>query len=192
LVRKGSEHKLPAGCEAITGKPFDAHSFEKYISPSDIFVQLLGVSHPSPKKKELFKTIDLVSVKESVKACTAAGAKYFIYVSVAQTPTSIMKDFQSIRAEAESIVRNSKMNVTFIRPWYVVGPGHYWPLIFFPVFKLLEIIPFTKEKAKRLSLITLNQMLDALIYAIENPNEGIRIIEIEDIKSLKFKVNHEF
>jgi len=182
LVRKGSEHRLPAGCEVVTGNPFDAFTFEKYISPSDIFVQLLGVPHPSPKKKKLFKTIDLASVKESVKACSASGIKYFIYVSVAQTPTNIMRDFQLIRAEAEEIIKQSGMNTTFIRPWYVVGPGHYWPLLLLPVFKLLEIIPSTKTKAKKLALININQMLNALIFAIEHPNEGIRIIEIEEMK----------
>jgi uncharacterized protein YbjT (DUF2867 family) len=183
LIRKGSECKLPAGCEFITGNPFDASTFEKYISPSDVFVQLLGVSHPSPKKKKLFKTIDLASVKESVKACSASGVKYFIYVSVAQTSTRIMKDYQNVRAEGEKIISNSKMNATFIRPWYVVGPGHYWPILLRPVFKLLEIIPSTNEKAKKLSLINLNQILDALMFSIENPNEGTRIIEIGDIKS---------
>ncbi|MEP7167917.1 MAG: hypothetical protein ABI855_00965 [Bacteroidota bacterium] len=95
-----------------------------------------------------------------------------------------MKEYQEVRAEAEKIIIQSGINVTFIRPWYVIGPGHYWPLIFFPVLKLLEIIPSTKEKAKKPSLINLNQMLDALIYAIENSNEGIRIIEIEDMKKM--------
>ena len=81
MIRKGSEGKLPEGCEFITGNPFDASTFEKYISPSDIFVQLLGVLHPTPKKKKLFKTIDLASVKESVKACSVTGVRYFIYVN---------------------------------------------------------------------------------------------------------------
>ncbi|MEP7167918.1 MAG: NAD(P)H-binding protein [Bacteroidota bacterium] len=67
LIRKGSMSKLPTGCEVITVNVFDAITFEKYISSSDIFVQLLGVPHPSPPKKKLFKTIDLASVKESVK-----------------------------------------------------------------------------------------------------------------------------
>ena len=189
LVRKGSEGKLSGGCELIAGDPFDALTFEKYISPSDILVQLLGVPHPSPKKKELFKTIDLASVRESAKGASEAGVKYFVYVSVAQAPTRIMKDYQIARAEGESIIRKTGMNATFIRPWYVVGRGHYWVLLLYPLFKILELIPATKEKAKKLSLITISQMLDALLFAIENPNEGIRIIEIGDIKNnfVKFK-----
>ncbi|HKR03561.1 MAG TPA: hypothetical protein VJY62_02920 [Bacteroidia bacterium] len=38
LIRKGSEGKLPASCEFITGNPSEAPTFEKYISPSHIFV----------------------------------------------------------------------------------------------------------------------------------------------------------
>jgi uncharacterized protein YbjT (DUF2867 family) len=192
LVRKGSEHKLPGECTVIAADPFDAVTFEKYISTSDIFIQLLGVSHPSPAKKELFKTIDFASVKESVNAALSAGVCYFVYVSVAQTPSKIMKDYQAARAVGETIIKSSGMSATFIRPWYVVGPGHYWPLLFFPLFKIMETVPATKEKAKKLSLVYLDQMLDALIFAIENPNAGIRVIEIEDmkngLKNLKSKV----
>src|SRR6266496_1920460 len=71
---------------------------------------------------------------------------------------------------------------TFIRPWYVVGPGHYWPLLFSPLFKILGWIPSTAQKAKALRLVTLKQMLYTLLYAVENPPEtGVNIIEIEEI-----------
>ena len=90
LVRNGSENKLPKGCDYVIANPFDLNSFAKEIPPGSTFIQLLGVSHPGPKKKEQFKTIDLASVKASASAAKEAGVKHFIYVSVAQTPTNIM------------------------------------------------------------------------------------------------------
>ena len=83
LVRKGSEKKLPAGCEVVVANPFEAASFMKDIPADATFVQLLGVPHPGPKKKEQFKTIDLASVKASGIAALHAGVKHFVYVSVA-------------------------------------------------------------------------------------------------------------
>lgn len=186
LVRKGSESKLPAGCNIITANPFDAHSFTKQIPVEAIFIQLLGVPHPGPKKKELFKAIDLASVKASAIAALHAGVKHFIYVSVAQIPTRIMQDYQQCRAEGETAVKATSIPATFIRPWYVIGPGHYWPLCFQPLFKLLEWIPATSVKAKALRLITLQQMLCALVYAVEHPPaEGTVIKEISDIRKMK-------
>ena len=55
LVREGSQNKLPKGCSYIVGNPFDASTFSNDIPASATFVQLLGVSHPKPSKKEQFK-----------------------------------------------------------------------------------------------------------------------------------------
>lgn len=185
LVRKGSESKLPPGCEVVVANPFEAASFMKDIPAGATFVQLLGVPHPGPKKKEQFKTIDLASAKASAIAALHAGVKHFVYVSVAQTPTSIMKDYQECRAEAETTIRATTIPATFIRPWYVIGPGHYWPLLFQPFFKILEWIPYTSAKAKALRVVYLKQMLNALLDAVENdPADGINIVEVEDLRKM--------
>jgi len=72
FVRKGSENKIPVGAKIVIGDPFDVSSFKNQIPEGCVFVQLLGVSHPSPKKKKLFRTIDLASVKTSVDAASLA------------------------------------------------------------------------------------------------------------------------
>src|SRR6476660_3813416 len=153
LVRNGSENKLPKGCDYVIANAFDVASFAAKIPAGSTFIQLLGVPHPGPKKKEQFKTIDLASVKASAIAAKEAGAKHFIYVSVAQSPTKIMRDYQQCRAEGEAHIRSTQIPATFVRPWYVVGPGHYWPLLFLPLFKILEWIPSTSQKAKAVRLI---------------------------------------
>lgn len=178
LVRKGSEHKIPEGCDVITGNPFDASDFAASIPPGSVFVQLLGVSHPGPAKKFLFEQVDYASVKASCEASREAGISHFVYVSVAQTPTTVMKDYQMCRAKCEDQIRQSHLPATFIRPWYIIGPGHYWPLLFYPLMKLMELWPSTSQKAKALRLVYLPQMLDQLEQAIEaDPPEGVRIIE---------------
>jgi uncharacterized protein YbjT (DUF2867 family) len=184
LVRNGSENKLPKGCDYVIANPFNAKSFVSEIPAGATFIQLLGVAHPSPKKKEQFRTIDLASAKASALAAREASIKHFIYVSVAQTPTKIMKDYQQCRAEAEEAIRRTQIPATFIRPWYVTGPGHYWPLLFSPVFKILEWIPSTSQKARALRLVSLKQMLDTLVYAVEHaPQAPLAIFEIEDIRN---------
>jgi uncharacterized protein YbjT (DUF2867 family) len=57
FVRKGSEHKVPAGVQVITADPFDASAFQSYIPKESVFIQLLGVSHPSPKKRSSSKKL---------------------------------------------------------------------------------------------------------------------------------------
>ncbi|HLK28387.1 MAG TPA: NAD(P)H-binding protein [Puia sp.] len=182
LVRKGSENKLQKGAIPVIANAFDASTFQDEIPANAIFVQLLGVPHPGPKKKEFFKSIDLASALASGSAAKYAGVSHFIYVSVAQTNTKIMKDYQECRAAGEAAINESGLSATFIRPWYVIGPNHYWPLLFQPIFKILEFIPKTSQKAKALKLVYLKQMLNALTFAVENPATSIRIIEIDEIR----------
>jgi len=186
LVREQSVNKLPAGCLPVIANPFNPASYVNSIPAGSTFVHLLGVSHPGPKKKLLFYSVDLASLKASVDAAKQAGAKHFVYVSVAQYPTKVMADYQEARRQGEAAVAESGMTYTFIRPWYVVGPGHYWPLLFNPLFKLLELIPATSVQAKSLALVSLKQMLLTLRNVVLNaPVAGKNIIEIADIKKPK-------
>jgi uncharacterized protein YbjT (DUF2867 family) len=183
LARKGSEGKLPAGCEVVAGNALEKETFANLVQPSDTFVQLVGVAHPSPSKVEQFRAIDLVSVRASVAAAAQGGINHFVYVSVAQ-PAPMMKDYVAVRAEGEAFLRESGINVTILRPWYVLGPGHRWPYALLPVYKICELLPPTREGARRLGLVTLQHMLSALVKAVENPAEGIRLVEVPEIRRL--------
>lgn len=182
LVRKGSEHKVPAGAETVIGNPFDASTFQQYIPKGSIFIQLLGVAHPSPKKAKQFREIDLRSVKASADAAAWAGVSHFIYVSVAMSPSKLMQAYQEVRKEGEGYCLSKKLNCTFIRPWYVLGPGHWWPLILLPFYGLAELIPSWRKQARAKRLVTIKQMLNTLIIAVSDEPLPIRIYEIKDIR----------
>lgn len=181
LTRKESAHKLPQGCIPVFGNALDKSTFADQTQPADAFVQLVGVAYPSPSKGKEFRSIDLVSGRESVAAASAAGIKHFVYVSVAH-PAPMMKDYIAVRTEVESMIRSSGMNATILRPWYVLGPGHRWPCMLIPAYWIAEIIPATRESLQRLGLVTLAQMLKALVNAVENPAEGMRILEAPQIR----------
>jgi len=182
LVRQGSEPRLPRGCEAVIGDALDASSFADKVHPSDTFVQLVGVPHPSPAKAAEFRSIDLASVRASVSAAAGAGVTHFVYVSVAQ-PSPVMKAYQTVRAEGERMIRDTGLDATILRPWYVLGPGHRWPYALIPMYWLFERLPGTRETALRLGLVTLEDMVAALLQSVESPPGQIRILEVPAIRS---------
>jgi uncharacterized protein YbjT (DUF2867 family) len=182
LVRKGSESKLPRGCEAVQGDPLDESSFAGRVAPSDTFVQLVGVPRPSPAKAKQFREIDLVSGRASVAAARAAGVAHFVYVSVAQ-PAPVMKAYWEARAEVEGLLRESGVRATVLRPWYVLGPGHRWPYLLKPFYYVCERLPSTRETALRLGFVTHAQMTDALVRAVEDPAEDFRVLTVPDIRA---------
>jgi uncharacterized protein YbjT (DUF2867 family) len=181
LVRKGSEHKIAAGCEGVTGNPLDAATYLQLVPPAESFVHLVGVGHPNPSKSAEFRDIDLASARAGVAAAVAAGVKHFVYVSVAH-PAPVMRDYIAARTEGESIVRESGLNATILRPWYVLGPGRRWPIVLTPVYKIMERIPGKRETALRLGLVTLSQMVSAMANAVEQPAQGVRVLEVPEIR----------
>ncbi len=181
LARHGSEHKLPHGCKVIPGDALDKNSFVSRIAPAETFVQLIGVTHPNPAKKDEFRSVDLSAARVAIEAAREAGIRHFVYVSVAQ-PAPVMKFYVAVRAEAEKMIRESGMNATILRPWYVLGPGRRWPLVLKPMYWLMEHIPATRESAQRLGLVTLEQMVGALVRSIENPAQGVRILGVREIR----------
>lgn len=181
LVRQGSEGKLPPGCEVVVGDPLSAVSFLQSVAPADTFVQLVGITHPNPAKAEQFRAIDRTSGFAGLEAAVGAGIRHFVYVSVAQ-PAPIMRSYIAARAEVEQRIRASGVSATILRPWYVLGPGRRWPMVLKPLYALLEFLPPTRSSALRLGLLTSSQMTAALVQAVENPPEGVRVLEVPQIR----------
>ncbi|MCA1617805.1 MAG: NAD(P)H-binding protein [Acidobacteria bacterium] len=182
LVRRGSEGKLPRGCEAVAGDPLDDSTLAASVPPSETFVQLVGVPRPSPAKARQFREIDLVAGHASVAAARAAGVRHFVYVSVAQ-PAPVMKAYQAVRAEVESLLKDSGLRATVLRPWYVLGPGHRWPLVLRPFYYVCERLPRTRETALRLGFVTHEEMTAALVRAVEDPAGNFRVLAVPDIRT---------
>jgi uncharacterized protein YbjT (DUF2867 family) len=181
LSRAGSESKLPAGCEVVHGDALRAETYAARVAPADTFVHLIGVAHPNPRKAAEFKDIDLKSCQEAVRAAADAGVRHFVYLSVAR-PAPIMQEYQAVRAEGERLIRESGMTATFVRPWYVLGPGRRWPLLLVPMYALARLVPATRDGAERLGLVTVEQMTQTLAWAVENPPEEVRILEPPQIR----------
>jgi uncharacterized protein YbjT (DUF2867 family) len=95
-----------------------------------------------------------------------------------------MRDYIAARMEGEAALRASGLNATILRPWYVLGPGHRWPYALVSLYWVLRLLPPTREGARRLGLVTLNQMVRALVEAIENPAQGVRILAVPEIQSV--------
>ena len=181
LVRPGSERKLPAGCEPVVGDALHGLTYAARVAPADTFVHLVGVSQPSPSKAQEFLRVDLASVAAAVPVAVTAGIAHFVYVSVAQ-PAPVMRAYVAARLRAEGLIRESGLSATLLRPWYVLGPGHWWPVLLVPCYWLGELLPGTRHAARRLGLVTLRQMLAALVHAVEWPVAGLRIMDVPLIR----------
>jgi uncharacterized protein YbjT (DUF2867 family) len=183
IIRPGSEKRFAGNASFVTADPLAENSYTDAIRSCDTFIHLIGVPHPSPAKAAQFRAIDLPSIRVAVKAAHDAGIRHFIYLSVAQ-PAPMMEAFIAVRAEGEALIRGSGMKATFVRPWYVLGPGHWWPYAILPFYWIAELLPPTRESARRLGLISISQMLTALVWAVDHPPDDVQILDVTRIREL--------
>lgn len=78
---------------------------------------------------------------------------------------------------------------TFVRPWYVLGPGHRWPLALIPLYWVAERVPATRAQARRLGLVSLSQMIRTLVDCVENPPPvgPPRVIDVPQIRNTRLR-----
>ena len=162
------------GGEPVIGNALDATTYD--LGDADTLIHLVGVAHPSPSKKAEFRSIDLVSIQQALIAVKRSNVRHIIYLSVAQ-PAPAMTDYVAIRAEGERLIRDTGIPATFVRPWYVLGPGHRWPYLLLPVYWIWGLFPSQRETARRLHPVKLREVIRAIADAVDNPPDGVEIIE---------------
>ena len=184
LVRPESTRRLPSGVAPIVGDALDASTFAAFIARNTTLVHLVGTPHPDPSKAVEFQRVDLGSIRASVDAAGRASLAHLIYVSVAQ-PAPVMRAYVAARAAGEAAIVEAGLTATVLRPWYVIGPGHRWPILLKPFYWILEQLPALRDGARRLGLVTLDQMVAALVLAVEHapPAGTVRIVDVPAIRA---------
>jgi uncharacterized protein YbjT (DUF2867 family) len=188
LARRESVQRVPSGAAAIVGDALDADSTAAAFKAGDSVIHLVGTPHPSPAKAAQFNSIDLPSIRATVAAAKRAVIDDLVYISVAQ-PAPVMREYLWVRALGEAMIREAELTATIIRPWYVLGPGHWWPKVLAPIYALAELLPATRASAQRLGLVTIEQMVAAIVNAVENPPQRgrQRIVDVPGIRRARLR-----
>jgi uncharacterized protein YbjT (DUF2867 family) len=185
LVRRESQSRLPAGATPVVGNALDAATFASAIPHGATIVHLVGTPHPNPSKAAEFDAVDLASIRATTTAAVAAGARHIIYLSVAH-PAPVMRAYIAVRMQGEALVESTGIPATILRPWYVLGPGHWWPYALLPIYAVLRMLPATRAGAERLGLVTLARIVRALVDAVADPPpSGMRVVDVPAIRRLR-------
>jgi uncharacterized protein YbjT (DUF2867 family) len=181
FIRRGSESRVAPGAAIAVGDPFSIDQLAAGLAPGDTLVHLIGTPRPSPAKAQQFLDVDLASVRVAAAAATRVGIAHIVYVSVAQ-PAPVMAAYIAARQQGEALIGATGIPATILRPWYVLGPGHWWPYALLPLYWLFERIPGKRDTAQRLGLVTNRQMIAALMDAIERGPQGVAILGVPEIR----------
>ena len=186
LTRAASQARVAAGATAIVGDALNENSIASAMRAGDTVIHLVGTPHPSPSKADQFDRVDLMSIRCTVGAAKRVGIDHLVYLSVAQ-PAPVMAHYLWVRSLGESMIREAGITASVVRPWYVLGPGHWWPKFIAPFYKLAEMIPLTRASAERLGLVTIEQCVTALVREVESPppRGQRRIVDVPAIRQAR-------
>ncbi|MEW6323698.1 MAG: NAD(P)H-binding protein [Acidobacteriota bacterium] len=183
LTRAASRARVPAGAGVVEGSALEAGDVARALTPGCVAVLLVGTPHPNPSKAREFQAVDLASARAAAAAVATVPAAHVVYVSVAH-PAPLMRAYVEARQQAEGLLERTGLPCTFLRPWYVLGPGHRWPHALVPIYWMLERLPRTRDTARRLGLVTLDAMVAALVQAVESPPPATpRVIDVPAIRA---------
>jgi uncharacterized protein YbjT (DUF2867 family) len=183
LARRESIVRVPAGATAVVGNALSAADVAAALTPDTTLVHLVGTPHPSPSKAAEFKAVDLPAALASVAAAAEKRIAHLVYVSVAH-PAPVMEAYIASRVAAEAAITDAGLTATVLRPWYVLGPGHRWPIVLTPLYGTLRRFSSTRDSAERLGLVTIDQMVNALVRAVEHPptSNTVRVMNVLEIR----------
>src|ERR1022692_14869 len=186
LARPTSLDRVPVGAMLVVGDALDSTTFADALSSATTLVHLVGTPHPGPSKAAEFERVDLPSIRASVDAARRASIAHLVYLSVAQ-PAPVMRAYIAVRAKGEAMIVESGLMATVLRPWYVLGPGHWWPIALQPLYWLARCLPASRDTARRMGLVTLSQMVAALVRAVEQPPASgtVRVVDVPTIRAAR-------
>lgn len=185
LVREGSRGRVAPGAAAVIGDALDAESVRAALRPGDVVVHLVGTPRPSPRKAAEFVRVDLASIRATVDAMANGSAAHLVYLSVAQ-PAPVMHAYVAARREGERLIRAAGLGAVVLRPWYVMGPGHRWPVVLLPLYAVASLVPSLRNGAARLGLVSLSRMVRALVHAVEQEVSPGRqhVVDVAQIRAI--------
>ena len=184
LCRASSARRLPAGAVAVVGDALDSSTYASALRPDHVVVHLVGTPKPAPWKSASFERVDLGSVQQLARAVSRSRVEHIVYVSVAQ-PAPLMRAYVDARRRAEAVLSGLSVPHTFVRPWYVLGPGHRWPIVLQPAYAAASRVPSLRDGARRLGLVTLDQMVSTLVTAVETAARTNRLYEVPQIRAAR-------
>lgn len=183
LMRDPTRFAFAHCCQVVVGNPLDASSYIPHAGPVDTLIHLVGTRKPAPWKHSQFQAVDWVSIQEATQAALAWQVGHFLYLSVAH-PVPVMRSYQAVRRAGEDLLRAKGIRASCFRPWYVLGPGHRWPMLLAPLQALLGRWSSDQPLYQNTRLIHLSELIDAMLFALDHPPEQHAIFDIQTIQKI--------
>ena len=172
----------PGAIELVDWNPNNFSVLKESIKNSDIVINLIGILYETRKQK--FYNIHTNIPEAIAKICSESDVKKFIQISAIGASENSKSLYQKSKYQGEVKALENFKNTVIIRPSVVCGTEDNFTNLFSKL-SILPVIPIVGINYK-FQPILVNDVVDAIVHAIElKGNEG-KIYEIGGPKVISF------
>jgi len=172
----------PGAIELINWNPDNFSELKEAIKNSDIVINLIGILYETRKQK--FYSIHSRIPETVAKICNESDVKKFIHVSAIGASEKSKSLYQKSKYQGEIKALENFKNTVVIRPSVVCGTEDNFTNLFSKL-SILPLIPVVSINYK-FQPILVNDVVDAIVQAIETKNNEGKIYEIGGPKIISF------
>jgi uncharacterized protein YbjT (DUF2867 family) len=163
------------GLSWINGSLEDAASLAELVRGSDAVIHVAGVVNA--QERAGFAKGNIEGTQTVVKAAENANIRRFIHVSSLSAREPALSNYGWSKAEAETVVANSSLDWTMVRPPAIYGPGDKDML---DLFKMAQRGFVLLPPAGRLSVIEVSDLARLLLILADTPETISKIYDADD------------
>ncbi len=163
------------GLSWINGSLEDPASLAELVRGSDAVIHVAGVVNASNRAG--FAKGNIEGTRAVVDAANNEGIPRFIHVSSLSAREPALSNYGWSKAEAESLVANSMLDWTMVRPPAIYGPGDKDML---DLFKMAQRGFVLLPPAGRLSVIEVSDLARLLLALVDNPETVGKVYDADD------------
>jgi uncharacterized protein YbjT (DUF2867 family) len=163
------------GLNWINGSLEDSVSLAELVRSSDAVIHVAGVVNAADQAG--FAKGNIEGTRAVVEAAENASIRRFIHVSSLSAREPELSNYGWSKAEAETVVANSSLDWTMVRPPAIYGPGDKDML---DLFKMSQRGFILLPPAGRLSVIEVSDLARLLLVLIDKPQTIGQIYDADD------------
>lgn len=183
LLSRHGEHdakEWPDGVEGTDGDVGDALSILHKADGCDLVLHIAGIAMENPPE-QTFEKVNVGGTRNMLSEARRAGVKRFVHISSlgADVGTS---DYHKSKLASETLVRESDLNWTIVRPGNVFGPGDEVISLLLKMVRILPVIPVIDRGDQPFQPIWYRDMGEALARVVERDDLGHRMLEVGGVE----------
>lgn len=173
------------GIKVFQGDITMPETLKGVLQSEDFVIHLVGIIEE--KEKFTFKAVHINGTSNLVNEAVNAGVRHFFYQSALGADKNSWSGYLSTKADAEDIVKNSRLKSTIFRPSLIIGPWDGFTKKITDMLRLSPVIPMPGKGKAKFQPIYIKDWLKCMGKVIDNPDNYLSTYEIGGPEHLAYR-----